>query len=73
MLNQGLITEAIPIAALTGIPVIAIDYRLAPEHPYPAALDDSVAVYKEVLNTYAAKISRFTVRHPVQSYPHKRS
>ncbi|MGN2436548.1 alpha/beta hydrolase [Pseudomonas syringae] len=53
MFNQGSITEAIPIAALTGITVIAVDYRLAPENPFPAAVDDTVAVYREVLKTYA--------------------
>jgi monoterpene epsilon-lactone hydrolase len=50
--DSGSYTESIPLASYTKIKVVAVLYRLAPEHPYPAAVEDAVAVYKELLKTY---------------------
>ena len=43
--------EATAMAA-QGFKVIAIDYRMPPDFPYPAAMDDAMAVWKELVKTH---------------------
>ena len=39
------------ISRAAGVRGLAIDYRLAPEHPFPAAVDDAVAAYRWLLSS----------------------
>lgn len=40
---------AAALSAASGLPVLQVHYRLAPQHPYPAALDDVLAAYRTLL------------------------
>ena len=48
-------SEAIVIAHEAGIPVLSIDYRMPPVHPFPAAVNDVAGVYRVLLKSNRAK------------------
>jgi acetyl esterase/lipase len=50
--DSGSQIEGVPIAYLAQMKVVGVYYRLAPENPFPAAVDDTIAVYKELLKTH---------------------
>jgi monoterpene epsilon-lactone hydrolase len=43
---------ALPVAAMAACKVYSIDYRMPPEHPFPAALDDALEAYRYVLQRF---------------------
>lgn len=54
LLNSGTtsVLEGIILAHYLQIPVLSVDYRLLPDHPFPAGMDDAITVYKQVLKDY---------------------
>ncbi|MEE2776993.1 MAG: alpha/beta hydrolase [Acidobacteriota bacterium] len=52
--GNGSATEAIMAAGTIGMTSISVDYRMPPDHPFPAAVNDTVTVYKHLLKSHDA-------------------
>jgi len=50
--GQAAASEAVLMAAAAKIEIISVDYRMPPDFPFPAALEDTLAVWKEVIRTH---------------------
>ena len=50
--GKAALYAALPLAATAKLRTYSLDYRMPPDHPFPAALDDSVAAYRWLLEKY---------------------
>jgi monoterpene epsilon-lactone hydrolase len=53
--GESALPEAMLLASFGGYKVVSVDYRMPPDYPYPAAMDDAMAVWKELLKTNRAR------------------
>lgn len=53
--GEACLPEGLLMAGYGGLKVILIDYRMPPDFPYPAAVDDAMAVYRQIVKTTDAR------------------
>lgn len=53
--GKGALDESLVLSSRVGIPVVSVDYRMPPDHPFPAAVDDAVVAYLALLEDYAPR------------------
>jgi acetyl esterase/lipase len=53
--GRAALPEAMLLASFGGFKVVSVDYRMPPDFPFPAAMDDVMAVWKELLKATSPK------------------
>ena len=58
--GAGALLEAVPVAATAKMRVVAVEYALAPERPFPAAVNDVITIFEQLSATQSpASIGMF--------------